>query len=141
MKEGLMARDVKKDRFVARLEKAINASSKTQFQIADELGYPNANLITIFKKGTTRVPLDKVAPLARALDLDPANFMREWMAAYMPVALVALEELVGTPLSRSERTWVDGLRKTFGTVPPFDRSWSEELKDLVRSSAPVTIAA
>jgi hypothetical protein len=134
-----LARDVKKDRFVARLEKAINASPKTQFQIADELGYPNANLITIFKKGTTRVPLDKVAPMARALDLDPGNFMREWLAVYMPVALAALEELVGTPLSRPERAWVDGLRKTFSTVPPFDKAWSEGLKDLVRHSAPATV--
>jgi transcriptional regulator with XRE-family HTH domain len=141
MKEGLMARDAKKDWFVARLERAINASEKSQLQIADELGYPNANLITIFKKGTTRVPLEKVPAMARALDLEPADFLRDWLAVYMPGALVAIEELVGTPLSRSERTWVDGLRKTFSTVPPFDKAWSEGLKDLVRSSAPATIAA
>ncbi len=127
-----MARNVKKDRFVARLERAINASEKTQLQIADELGYLNANLITIFKKGTTRVPLEKVPALARALDLEPADFLREWLVAYMPEALVALEELIGTPLSRSERAWIDGLRKTFGTVPPYDKAWSAELKELAR---------
>lgn len=128
-----MASATKKNRFAARLERAINTSDKTQFEIAQSLGYDNANIITMFKKGTTRVPPDKVAPLAQALDLDPGELMREWFDAYMPEVVPAMEELIGTPLSRSERSWLNGLRKHLGRVPPFDDRWGEPISEVVRA--------
>jgi transcriptional regulator with XRE-family HTH domain len=130
-----MAKDVKKDRFVTRLERAINASDKTQLEIAESLGYSNANLITMIKKGTTRLPLDKVVPMARELDLDPSQLMREWFAVYMPDALPSIESALGYILSASEKSWIDGLRKNFGTVPPYDTSWSSSIKAMTRVAA------
>ena len=41
---------------------------KTQAQIAAEAGYPNPNMITMIKQGTSKVALDRVPALAKALD-------------------------------------------------------------------------
>ncbi|GHF75786.1 helix-turn-helix domain-containing protein [Seohaeicola zhoushanensis] len=41
---------------------------KTQAEIAAEAGYVNQNMISMIKKGSTKVALDRVPALARALD-------------------------------------------------------------------------
>ena len=43
----------------------IAMSDKTQREIALALGYDKPNIITMFKQGLTKIPLNKVAPLAR----------------------------------------------------------------------------
>lgn len=136
-----MAAATKKNAFAARLERAINASDKTQWEIANSLGYDNANIITMFKKGTTRVPPDKVAPLALALDIDPGELMREWFDTYMPEMVPAMEEWVGTPLSRAERSWISGLRRHLGRVPAFDDRWAGSIEEMVKAPTSAAVAA
>lgn len=126
---------VLRNEFAALLEKHINVASMTQLDLARTIGYENPNIITMFKKGSTRVPLEKVAPLAVALDLDPAMLLRLWFQTFVPEALVALEEHMGMVLTRSEKSWVVGLRDTFKTVPPYDRRIDKDLKALMGSVA------
>ena len=58
--------------FAAMLEEAINdPSAPKQVELANKLGYTNGNVLTMFKRGTTRLPLDKVVPMAQALSKDP----------------------------------------------------------------------
>jgi transcriptional regulator with XRE-family HTH domain len=120
-----------RSRFAANLERAILASCLTQQEVAIKLGYSNPNIITMFKQGTTRVPLDKVVPLARALDLDPGELLREWFATYTPDALPHLQDYLGMLLSSAEKSWVQGLRRHVGPVPVWDDRWAEGLKALV----------
>lgn len=80
--------------FAANLDRLINGSNKTQAQIATALGYSNPNIITMFKSGTTRVPIDMVEPLAQQLDVDPAMMLRDWLDAYMPGSRPMLERLL-----------------------------------------------
>ena len=65
-----------RDAFSARLERLINDSDKSQVRLSEELGYDNQNMITMIKQGKTRVPLEKVVPLARALDVDPSALIQ-----------------------------------------------------------------
>src|SRR6056297_3865375 len=51
-------------------------SKKSQIEIATEAGYVNPNMITMIKQGSTKVALDRVPALARALECDPAYLMR-----------------------------------------------------------------
>lgn len=132
--------EARRDAFAAHIERLINASAKSQIQIADALGYGNANIITMFKKGTTRVPLDKVIPLAVALDVDPGELIRKWFDAYMPGVLPQLEIYTGMALSSREMSWVRGLRNALGRIPRFSVTWSEPIRKLVASetSDPLT---
>lgn len=47
------------------------ASKKSQKEIAEQAGFPKPNIIVMFKQGTTKVPLDRVADLAKALEVEP----------------------------------------------------------------------
>lgn len=89
----------------------IEASDKTQKQLAEELGYENANIITMFKQGLTRIPLNKVGPLAKALEIDATDFLELVMSEYMPETLMALEPILnGITLTRDEYELVNQYR-------------------------------
>jgi transcriptional regulator with XRE-family HTH domain len=62
----------------------VNGSGKTQREIAEEAGFPNPNTISMFKTGATRLPLDRVGPLAKALEIDSAYLLRLVMLEYFP---------------------------------------------------------
>lgn len=47
------------------------APIKNQTEIAREAGFTNPNMISMLKQGTTKLALDRVAALARALEVDP----------------------------------------------------------------------
>jgi hypothetical protein len=131
LKGRTMSSSLKRNEFAAHLERAINASLKTQNEISSLIGYDNPNIITMFKKGTTRVPLEKVAALAIALDLDPGVLMQQWFEAYMPDATSSIKQYIGGAITREERVWIDALRETFGSTPTFSRKWVDDLKTMV----------
>ena len=70
-------------------------SEKTQRQIAEECGFDNQNVITMLKNGSTKVPLNRVGSLAKALKVDPAYLLRRVMAEYMPETWVNIEAILG----------------------------------------------
>ena len=45
---------------------------KTQAEIAEEAGFVNPNMVTMIKQGATKLPIDRVPALAKALEVDPA---------------------------------------------------------------------
>ncbi|TJZ90261.1 hypothetical protein FA743_15965 [Paracoccus gahaiensis] len=64
----------------------------------------NGNLISMFKSGASKIPLDRVPALARALETDPGFLMclaRE--QAVGQTASVAVLEVFGTPTTINER--------------------------------------
>lgn len=103
------------------LTDCIAASEKSQREISEECGFENPNIITMFKKGRTKVPLNRIAPLAKALDVEPALLFRLTMQEYAPDLWESIEDImkstVMTPselrLLRSIRAVIEG--KT--TVP------------------------
>lgn len=120
-------------RFVKHIDRLITESELIQREIADRLGYEKANIITMFKQGTTRVPLDKVPQLADALDVDRVDLINVWLKDYEPEMLEVVQQNLGVVLSRSERTWVLNLRETFdGVLPAWDERSEEALERLIR---------
>ena len=57
---------------------------KTQREIAAEIDYDKPNMISMFKRGEARVPLDKIPLLAKALGVDPAQMFRVALEQYWP---------------------------------------------------------
>jgi len=96
------------------LDKMIALSEKTQKEIAYEVGYAKPNIITMMKQGLTKVPVDKAPLLAKALNVDPAHFVRLVMREYMPEAWQAIESTCGHSLSANEQRLVQGYREICG---------------------------
>jgi transcriptional regulator with XRE-family HTH domain len=123
----------KPPRFVRHIDRLINQSEKTQREIALAMGYERSNLISMFKQGITRVPLDKVPALAEALDVDPAELIVMWLSDYEPELLEVINSNVGMLLSGTERSWIAHLRKLFtGRLPP----WDERIEAALAPLAP-----
>ena len=123
-----------RDDFSTKIERYINGMAITQSELAHHMGYDNPNIITMFKRGTTRVPLEKVGILAEHLGVDPGELLREWLKAYMPAAFPVLEKYLGALLSGFEPQWLDGLRATFdGRLPPYDNRMGPLVRDALAS--------
>ena len=101
------------------LTDAIANSGKTQKLISDEMGYDNPSIITMFKQGSTPVPLKKVGPLAQALGIDPICFLRLVMLEYMPETYEAIEQVLAIPLlTKREKLMIESFRKITNWTDP-----------------------
>lgn len=93
--------------------------NKSQAQIAEEAGFVNPNMIAMLKNGSTKLPLDRVASLAAALDCDPRllfNLALDQMGGATTVR--AIEDIFGTIVTRNEVTWINELRDASGNSDP-----------------------
>ncbi|SCY96015.1 helix-turn-helix domain-containing protein [Paracoccus tibetensis] len=87
-----------------RRQTELLAHKKTQRQIAHEAGFASGNLISMFKSGASKIPLDRVPALARSLETAPAFLMRlDLEQAVGKTASVAMLEVFGTPTTLNER--------------------------------------
>lgn len=94
-------------------------SDKTQREIAAECGFETPNIITMFKKGSTKVPLNRIGVLAKALDADPAHMLRLAMREYMPDTWEHIEDaLHSTLLTANELKLVRAYREATGNADP-----------------------
>ena len=95
------------------------AGRKTQAEIAAEAGFVNPNMLSMIKSGASKLPLDRVPQLARALDCDPAFLLRLAMdQALGSTAAKAVGEIFGTPLTQNEREWIAEIRDASGDTDP-----------------------
>lgn len=83
------------------LADSIALINKTQAQIAAECGFESPNIITMFKRGQTKLPINRVGPLAKALDVDPAHLLRLVLLEYVPDVWECIENTLQTTLLTS----------------------------------------
>lgn len=112
----------KLNRFNLKLRDLIDASPKKQWEIARDVGYEKPNIITMFKQGLSRVPVEKVAAFATALEADPAELLLLWLSEYNPALLTDLQQHIGLLTDPEERRWMRGLRERFPDGFP---SWDD----------------
>ena len=90
----------------------IERSYRTQKEIALDIGYTKANIITMFKQGLTRLPLDKIGIVAEVLEIDPGVLFNKVLKEYMPDTLTALKPIMkGLELSEEECELIAFYRK------------------------------
>lgn len=73
-----------KSAFVQHLETLIEGSSLTNLEIAESLGYQNANIISMFKTGATKVPLEMIPRFAACLHTEQNELLDLWLESYRP---------------------------------------------------------
>lgn len=90
-------------------------SDKTQREIAQECGFEHPNIITMFKNGSTKLPVNRIGALAKALDVDSAHLLRLVMLEYLPETWQCVEELMqSTLLTANELALVRAYREATG---------------------------
>jgi transcriptional regulator with XRE-family HTH domain len=93
----------------------IAAIDKTQRQIANECGFENANVITMFKNGSTKLPIGRIALLAKAIEVDPIHLLRLVMLEYIPDLWESIETIMQTTvLTANELQLVQAYREVNG---------------------------
>jgi transcriptional regulator with XRE-family HTH domain len=100
------------------LERAIAASGKSQRQIASDSGYTHPNIITMFKQGLTRVPIEAVPRLAEALGVDAVHFLRLCLREYHPAILNVIDSHGMPLLTSSERRLLEKWRSMAASAEP-----------------------
>lgn len=93
------------------LSSHIDASEKTQYQIATESGFDRPNIISMIKTGITKMPIARVPAMAKSIDCDPVELFRLCMGEYMPEVLAIADDVYAREkLTAGEREVIDRLR-------------------------------
>lgn len=92
---------------------------KSQAEIAAEAGYTTPNNIAMLKSGATKLALNRVPLLAKALDCDAAFLFR--LALQQPgreMTARVVGEIFGAVLTRNEVAWIEEIREVSGNSDP-----------------------
>ena len=97
------------------LDAQINLSGLKQKDISTALGYTKPNIVTMFKQGLTKLPIEKVGPFANVLGVDPVHLLRIVMNDYMPDTYNAIVKMLGQePITEHELAIVTAIRELTG---------------------------
>lgn len=92
---------------------------KAQAVIAGEAGFTSVNMMSMLKSGITKLPLDRVPDLSKALECDPAYLMQLALEqAVGKTAAAAISEVFGTPVTKNEEQWLEELRDASNNTDP-----------------------
>ena len=92
---------------------------KSQAEIAEEAGFVNLNMVTMIKKGSTKLPIDRVPALAKALESDSALLLRLALEqSEGSTAAAAIYEIIGQPITKNEMSWIIEIRQASGDTDP-----------------------
>ena len=119
--------DEKTARYVAYIDSLITVSPKSQSAISREMGYKNPNNLSLIKSGKIPLPVDKVRPLAEALNADPVRLMMMVLEARQPELAEFLRDEGIAPLTPEERQVLEAFRNRF------PRAFTERFADLFRT--------
>lgn len=124
-----------KIKFNEYLTKQIALCGKSQIEISEEIGYTKPNIITMFKQGKTKVPIDKVESLAKAIGVDPAHMLMLAMTEYMPQTWEVIGSILGNIVSDNELEIVEFIRKNLEENVFDPKLRTAEQKQLLTCSA------
>lgn len=94
-------------------------STKTQAEIAYEAGFPNATMLAMLKNGTSRLPIDRVPALAKALDVDPRRLLQLALSQRGgDTTEAAIREVLRVVVTSNEEAWINELRSASGYSDP-----------------------
>ena len=84
---------------------------KTQTEIAAEAGYDNANILSMIKNADSKLPLERVPALAKALDCDVVHLFTLAMPQYFEADVIkAFSGAMTADYTDNEKHWVAKLR-------------------------------
>lgn len=90
----------------------IGLCGKTQAEIAAQAGFEKPNIISMIKKGSTKLPLDKVGNFAKAIGVDAIHLFKLCMQEYQPDTWREIENIINQPvLTANEIEIIETIRR------------------------------
>lgn len=96
--------------FIARHIDIQQKAGRSLADIARDAGFTRANVISMFKSGTAKVPLARVPMLAASLNVQPATLFRLAMLQHWPELHHVVAKLFGDVTTPNERELLGLLR-------------------------------
>lgn len=133
-KPGMPFADMPIATYISQQVEIQQSMGKTQREIAQEIGYDKPNMISMFKRGEAKIPLDKIPALAKALAVDPAFMFRLAMQQYWPDQQKTIVEIFGGILTSDEKKVIEMYRRAVGDTeispnPALERKMKEWAKE------------
>jgi hypothetical protein len=95
------------------------APRKSQRQVAQEAGFKALNIVNMMKNGVSKLPIDRVPAMAKALEVDPSVLLRLALNEFMGGnALKAIDQMLGTIVSQNEVEILEFIREVSGNSDP-----------------------
>lgn len=117
--------------FLTRQIDAVSAK-KNQREIASEIGLDKPNVISMYKRGETKVPLARVPALAKALGVDPMHLFRLAIDQSYPEIAVVIKQIAGNVVTDNEMQLVKKYRAmTKDTDPTPSTQLISAMKEVV----------
>lgn len=93
-KEPKASKATKSPTVAQYLEMQFNLCGKSQIEIATECGFPKPNILSMIKQGKTKLPISKIAVMAKSLGVDPLHLFKLCMQEYEPANWEAIQETI-----------------------------------------------
>lgn len=103
--------DKKPSKVAEFIEREVAHSKYNQKEIAEMAGYKTANVITMVKQGLTKLSIERIPGLAKALKIEPYKLFCMAEEEYEPNKLKVIKEIFGEPISKEERLIIEAIRE------------------------------
>lgn len=92
----------------------IDGSGKSRKEIAMQAGLGQANMISMLKKGGTKLPLAKIGTFAKAVNTDPVQLAHMCLREYHPNVWDVMNSLLEPAVTSDEIRMIKALRAAVG---------------------------
>ena len=83
----------------------------TLVEIARKIGFPNAHIISMFRTGQAKVPLDQIPALAKVFQVDVTYLMRLGLDQYWPEPIDAITKMFSRIVTENEFELIQEIRE------------------------------
>lgn len=126
-----MTTNAEESKFTRYIRTKIEASEKSQRELAEHVGYNNPNMIAMLKTGNVKLALDRVPAMARALKIDQLDLFKIALTQfYDEDASKALLGIIEAGISPVEREILEIVRASSNGAPELTEERKKKLTEL-----------
>ncbi|MEO6610384.1 MAG: hypothetical protein ABIN69_18145 [Aestuariivirga sp.] len=107
------------------------ASHRNQSELAKAMGFKNANMLSMIRRGKAKLPFNKIPIIAKVLDLDAALLLRTHLREEWPEFEAVVFEIFGGVLTVNEKAWLQYFIDVGMPILPVDAVKRQELREFI----------
>ena len=108
------------------------APFKTQRELAREMGFVRANMLSMLRTGAARIPFGRIPNVAAVLGIDPALLLKLHLMETWPEFETVVHEIFGGILSADERDWIEFFAEVGMVNPPDNGAKRQKLIEILQ---------